>query len=99
MRKWTCDTLKNYKIVSLAVYEINKDSEIYLGIATKNQNIVYLNMMKQFYTSNSAIKNDSYIGSINDDNDSSILPNDEIQFETVAKGFHSGPIICMDISI
>ena len=51
-----CDTLKNYKIVSLAVYEINKDSEIFLGITTKNQNIVYLNMMKQFYTSNSAIK-------------------------------------------
>ena len=28
---------------------MHKDSEIYLAVATKNQNIVYLNVMKQIY--------------------------------------------------
>lgn len=75
VKKWTCDSLRNYKIVSLAVYEINKDSEIFLAIATKNQNIVYLNVMRQFYTSQNA-KTDIYGNPLNPDED--YLPTDEI---------------------
>ena len=46
MRKWTCESLKNYRVVAMTTYELNKDTEIYLAIATKNQSIVYLNIMR-----------------------------------------------------
>ncbi len=41
----------------MASYEVHKDSEIYLAIATKNQNIVYLNVMKQIYIYKSEYSN------------------------------------------
>ncbi len=72
IRKWTCDSLRNYKIVSIASYEVNKDSEIYLGIATKNQSIVYLNIMKQIYNGN---KSGQFLaGQLEEE----LVPSDEI---------------------
>ena len=49
LRKWNCKSLTNYRVVSMTTYELNKDTEIYLAIATKNQSIIYLNFMKQIY--------------------------------------------------
>jgi len=46
--KWTCQAIQNQKIVSLAFHELNKE-EHYLAIATKSQNIIYLNVLKEVY--------------------------------------------------
>lgn len=66
VRKWTCDSLRNYKIISMASYEVHKDSEIYLAVATKNQNIVYLNVMKQIYLGQ---RNELTLSTFNDNSD------------------------------
>ena len=58
VRKWTCSDLRNQRILSMACMEIGKE-DVWLGVATKNQNIVYLNLAKQIYNSDS---NDQYTG-------------------------------------
>ena len=45
VRKWSCIDIKNYKIVSMSIHEVSKE-ELYLAIATKNNNILYLNLIK-----------------------------------------------------
>lgn len=48
VRKWTCTELKGYRIISMTVYESAKD-EVYMAIASRGQNIVYLNVMKHIF--------------------------------------------------
>lgn len=93
VRKWTCDSLRNYRVVSMAAYEVHKDSEIYLAVATKAQNIVYLNIMRQIYQGGTG--RTELTLAVEDD----MVPPEDVKFETVGNGFHSGGISCMDISV
>ena len=91
VRRWSCDSLRNSKVVSMATLEVHKDSEIYLAVATKGQNIVFLNIMRQIFTG--GVGRSELVAE--DDG----VPPEDVKFETVARGFHSGAISCMDISV
>ena len=75
----------------MATLEVHKDSEIYLAVATKGQNIVFLNIMRQIFTG--GVGRSELVAE--DDG----VPPEDVKFETVARGFHSGAISCMDISV
>jgi hypothetical protein len=89
----------------MAVHELHKE-EVYLAIANKSNNIVYLNVWKQIYSKGREEGSGSRTPGIEEmkANDNVIGAEDEeggndVSYEIVAKGFHSGGISCMDISI
>jgi hypothetical protein len=89
----------------MSSHESSKE-ETYLALATRNKNILYLEISKQIfkrsedddfdYTASLGGGTAAYGDYIEDDKKEQ---EDKIQYEFVAKGFHNGKITCMDISI
>ena len=84
----------------MCTHEVSKD-DVYLAVATKNQNVIYFELNKQIYN-----RSNEDIESMNAGDLREILEDDKgdqesegIQYDFVAKGFHSGPLTCMEISL
>ena len=93
VRSWTCNEIRNTRIVGLASHEVDK-TDVQLAVAAKSLHIVHLNVWKHVYVKAAKMQELKHqqMAILDDD-------QDRLPYETVGKGCHQAGITHMDISI
>jgi WD40 repeat protein len=85
-RVWNCKELMGTKILSLAIFdkiEKDKEDEIYLCISSNHKSIVYLDIVKSFFSEEAQLADS----------------DEFISYKTVANGFHQDQISKLSCSL